>query len=376
MSRILLVTNIFPPDIGGPATFIDHLGFSLAQHGHSVTVVCTSDQPRDSSDRRRPFRVRRIHRRNRLVIEVMSRLVLAQEMLRHHNILVNGLEYQAAQVAARLGRRYILKIVGDSVWELARNTGLSHLSIDDFQTVTPTESLLRTRIGWRQQFLRQARQIITPSHYLRQMVIGWGVAADNVQVILNGIPLDEYAAFKPHPRATDVLLVGFCGRLTNWKGVETLLLAVADLPQVQVNIMGDGPELPMLQGLAEQLNLVPRVHFLGRLLAQPLRKVLSQVDVLALPSMYEGLSHTLLEASAMGLACLASDRGGNPEVITSGVDGVLVPYGAVKQLKNALEQLYDDEPFRYRLASLAKENSLRFNFRNTVTQTTEILLRQ
>jgi glycosyltransferase involved in cell wall biosynthesis len=86
-------------------------------------------------------------------------------------------------------------------------------------------------------------------------------------------------------------------------------------------------------------------------------------------SLYEGLSHTLLEASAIGIPCVASDCGGNPEIIQSGVNGILIPYGDVMKLREALQHLQNDEDSRFRLACAAKENSRRFDFEDTVRQT-------
>lgn len=374
MARILLITDIFPPDIGGPATYIDAIGHALCQLAHTVTVICTSDQQGDVADAQRPFRVWRIQRRNRIFIEVMARLVLALEMLRHKVILVNGLEFQAAQVAALLKRQYILKVVGDEVWELARNTGLTDLAIDDFQKIAPADIHLQRRLAWRRQTLSRARLVITPSKYLQRMVAGWGVPAERVRIVLNGVSLNEYSLFQPAPRSNQVLSVAFCGRLTNWKGVETLLLAAQPLPRLEISIIGDGPELPMLVGLSRQLKLTNRVQFLGRLPQPQLRQTLSKMHVLVLPSGYEGLSHTLLEAGALGLACIASDCGGNPEIIRHEENGLLIPYGDVAQLRAALEKMQTNENYRYQLACQAKANSYRFDFDNTVQQTVQILL--
>lgn len=374
MSRILLITDIFPPHIGGPATFIDQLGHALARQGHSVTVICSSDQPTEPSDAQRPFRVRRIYSSHGFIYnELKARLVMGQEMRRHKTILVNGLEYLASQVAGWLGRQYILKIVGDAVWESARNMGVTELSIDEFQSAPVTDARLQKVARRRDQYLRQARFVITPSNYLQRIVVGWGVDRNQVRVVLNGVRLDEYASFEPLPRSTEFLEVAFCGRLTNWKGVETLLLALKELSNVRVSIIGDGPAFPMLLGLAQQLQIMEKVRFLGRLQRQPLQKALSQANVLVLTSLYEGLSHTLLEASAMGLACIASECGGNPEVIEPNVNGLLIPYGDVAQLKSALESLHSNEDLRYQLAKGAKANSKRFDFKTTVQQTADLL---
>src|SRR5690606_1402073 len=145
------------------------------------------------------------------------------------------------------------------------------------------------------------------------------------------------ASAPPAPRAGERLRALFVGRLTNWKGVDTLLLAVRDLPEVDLAIVGDGPERPALEALARQLGLGGRAAFLGRLGRAETRREMLRSHVLVLPSLYEGLSHTLLEAGAVGLPCIASRCGGNPEVIADGENGLLVPPEDPAALGAALE---------------------------------------
>src|SRR5436190_10826278 len=103
MKSALLVTNIFPPMIGGPATFIDRAAHRLAAEGVKVTVICSSFAARDPADAARPFRVIRIPLRNRIRYEFLLRKTLFWQLLRHRTVLVNGLESQVQAVARRLG---------------------------------------------------------------------------------------------------------------------------------------------------------------------------------------------------------------------------------------------------------------------------------
>jgi 2-deoxystreptamine N-acetyl-D-glucosaminyltransferase/2-deoxystreptamine glucosyltransferase len=98
-------------------------------------------------------------------------------------------------------------------------------------------------------------------------------------------------------------------------------------------------------------------------------------DVLVLPSQYEGLSHTLLEACAAGVPCIASDRGGNPEIVEHERSGLLVPYGEPAALRAALERLQADEDLRYALACGAKARSAAFDFDRTVAGTIDLLVK-
>src|SRR5882672_9079462 len=186
MSNVLLVTNIFPPDIGGPATFIDRLGHSLAGRDHRVTVVCSSQGSRHDSDRERPFAVRRVNFTKRERYEVLVRMRLALEMARHRLIFVNGLERYVAEVNRVTRRPYVLKIVGDTVWETARNRGMTRLSIDEFQIDAASQKKFAGDIHARDTWVGAARQIVVPSEYLRRLVEGWGVPPERIAVVQNG----------------------------------------------------------------------------------------------------------------------------------------------------------------------------------------------
>jgi glycosyltransferase involved in cell wall biosynthesis len=374
MAKVLLVTDIFPPQIGGPATFIDRLGHSLAQRGHKVTVVCSSARRSDPSDVERPFTVRRVSIASRERYEVEVRARLALEMARHRLVFVNGLERYVADVNRVVRRPYVLKIVGDRAWELARNRGLTNLSIDEFQKDAAAQRQFAGDIGERNRCVNGARHIVVPSEYLRGIVEGWGVPRSRVSVILNG-------TVAPAPRVVptmrgrfEALRVAFVGRLTNWKGIETLLLAAQHLPHIAIDIVGDGPEWPHLTELAAQLRLGDRVTFTGRLAAPQVQEAMRRAHLLVLTSLYEGLSHTVLEAFANGLPCVVSDRGGNEEAVTNGRNGLVVPAQNVERLVTALDAIAADEPLRRRMASAALDTAREFDIAATVARTERILL--
>jgi glycosyltransferase involved in cell wall biosynthesis len=364
--RILLVTNIFPPMIGGPATFIDRLAHTLSQqHGCRVTIVCSSDAPRDPSDVARPFTVHRLCTANKYWYQLKVRLVLAVELLRHRRTLVNGLEEYVTPLARLLRRRYILKIVGDSVWETARNAGETTVDIDAFQTDATARVRFAGARAARAAQLRQANLIVTPSEYLRSMVIGWGVSPDRVVTVANGV--EEQPAISVSRRSAGPLKALFVGRLTNWKGVDTALLALAGLDDVELTVAGDGPAYPALVALARQLALDGRVRFLGRQSASDVRRLMASSHVLVLTSLYEGLSHTLIEAASHGLPCIASACGGNPEFVVDGETGLLVQAEDVTALRRALAALAADEPRRHRLAVAAQRRAQQFSITDTTS---------
>lgn len=366
MPRILIVTNIFPPLIGGPASFADRLAGVLARQGHKVSVVCSSAAPTDPGDADRPFRVVRVPMANRYVYEVKVRVALVRAFLTHSRILVAGLEPYVRDATRVVPRRYILRIPGDTVWESARNYGVTSVGFDAFQNAIDVPSLVKGIAAQRRQYLSRATTVVTPSHYLEGIVRRWPGVPSDLRTIQNGVDLTEYPQRPAAPRGDRPLRVLFVGRLTNWKGVETLLLAGRDLPGVTISIVGDGPELPMLTGLHGQLGVPGSIHFLGRMREDAVRRQMLEQDVLVLPSNYEGMSHTLLEACAAGMVPIVSDIGGNREVITDGDHGLVVPYGDPAALRAAIARLAGDDALRLRLASAARERAADFPFAATV----------
>jgi glycosyltransferase involved in cell wall biosynthesis len=350
MKRVLLVSNNFPPTIGGPATFVDALGHELARREYGVTVLCTSPVAIDPADAARPFSVRRVCLANRYRYEVAVRVALLRELARHRLVFVNTLEDVLLDVNRFVRRRYVLKVVGDAVWERARNLGATSLDIDAFQCDPEARRLFGPAIARRNRALLGAAHVVTPSEYLKRLVIGWGVPVERISVVPNGADDDFFAEAPPGRRSDGELEVLFVGRLTNWKGVETLLLALAGVARVRLVVAGEGPQLPVAVELARQLGLADRVRFAGGARRAEVRELMRTSDVLVLTSLYEGMSHTLLEAGAMGLPAVASACGGNPEVITDGANGLLVPPQDVARLRTALLMLRDDEALRHRLA--------------------------
>lgn len=369
MSRILIASNIFPPLIGGPATFADRLAGVLARRGHAVTVVCSSGTLTDPGDAARPFRVVRVPTGNRYLYEVKVRAALVRAFLAHSRVLVAGLEPYVLDAVRVVPRRYILRIPGDTVWESARNYGVTSLGFDDFQNSSTPPPLVAGIAAQRQRYLARAVTVVTPSRYLEGVVRRWpGVPAD-LRTIPNGVELGEYPERPPAPRDGRPLKVLFVGRLTNWKGIETLLLAVRGVAGIEVTVVGDGPELPMATSLLAQLGggsgSAP-VRLLGRQPEDAVRAEMLTHDVLVLPSNYEGMSHTLLEACAAGLVPVVSAIGGNLEVVGDSEHGLVVPYGAPAALRQAIERLAADDDLRMRLSAAARRRAADFPFAATV----------
>ena len=151
------------------------------------------------------------------------------------------------------------------------------------------------------------------------------------------------------------------------KVIETIILAIAPTHDVLLTIIGDGPLYPTISGMIKQMNLDDRVRLIGRCSRERVKNLLDESDALVLGSLYEGLSHTIIEAMARGIPCIVSNRGGNVETISHGIDGMLLPPCNPIMLRSQIEKMRDDENFRYTLALNAYKNSTKYQMENTVT---------
>ncbi len=215
---------------------------------------------------------------------------------------------------------------------------------------------LAQRLSRRQTIAVNALALLT-DHFVcvsrdsARLAIAQGVSPRKVTCIQNGIDVDRFRpAHNPDGPAVTV------ARLSPEKDVATLLHAAAlvlqDAPGFRLEIAGDGVCMPALRQTAEQLNLGGVVTFLGQVRDVP--NLLARAGLFALPSLAEGISLTLLEAMASGLAVATTRVGGNPEVVVDGETGLLVPPADPQALAAALLRLRRDAALRRRMGDAGR----------------------
>lgn len=218
-------------------------------------------------------------------------------------------------------------------------------------------------------------------HYQKQV----GVKASKIEVIYNAVsmpdpPLPEQCG--PARAAlglpADAFVLGTLGRLHEQKGHSTLLRALASLaqtiPNVALFVAGTGPLRESLEAEAHRLGIAERVHFLG--VRRDRETLFAAMDLFVLPSRWEGLSLALVEAMGAARPVVATSVGGNPEVVTEGKTGLLVPPDDAAALAGAIARLAASPSVRGRLAlTAASEARARFSIEEHVAQL-ETLYRQ
>ncbi|MGH8056754.1 MAG: glycosyltransferase family 4 protein [Candidatus Entotheonellia bacterium] len=216
--------------------------------------------------------------------------------------------------------------------------------------------------------LGKADRFIAVSGEMAQALRSSDIQAPEICLIPNGIELARITS-PEDPTALKRALLGhaatqvvlFVGRLVIEKGLDRLLNVWASLPNREsatLLIVGDGPLRGTLEARARALALLPSVRFLGH--QSDVAQLYSIADLFVLPSTTEGMSNALLEAMAAGLPAVASDVGGNKEVIQDRMSGFLVDWDNTTACAQLLATLLSDPPLRQCMGEMAKKRALTF----------------
>jgi glycosyltransferase involved in cell wall biosynthesis len=350
--RVLIVSGIWPPDVGGPASHAPDVAEFLRGRGHEVEVVTTAD----ARPEERPYPVRAVPRHHRAGVRHYRGAALVHHRARNADVVYTTGMFGRSAVGSALARKpYVVKLTADPAFERSRRRGFVEGDVDDFQVHGggPAVALLRFA---RDVELRHAAHVFTPSAYLRELALGWGVAPERVSVLPNPAPVVGELGQRDELRREFGLngaTLAFAGRLTAQKSLERALEAVAGADGVKLVIAGEGPEREPLQTRAAELGIGDRVTFLG---AQPRERIVElfhAADATILSSSWENFPHTVVEALAVGTPVLAMQAGGVAEVVLDGVNGLLVAAGDTAALGEAVRRYFADDELRERLRGAA-----------------------
>jgi len=324
VKRILITTGIFPPDIGGPATYTKLLLDNLPKKGFKVQILAYGNSAQKQSGK--VFVVSKKWPRGLKHFIYFLKVVwfgMKADIIFAQDPVSAGLP---AMLAAKiLRKKFILKVVGDYAWEQGvQRFGVQELP-DEFQK--KSYGLFVELLRFIQKFVcKKSDYIITPSFYLKKLVSGWGIKENKIKVIYNAVNFSKINYSKEKAREELMLDVNYkiilsIGRDVPWKGFAQLAAVCEELkkeiPDIKLIIIGKDKKFPR----------------------EAIFKSLRAADVFVLNTGYEGLSHQILEAMAVGVPVVTTNAGGNPELIQDGKNGLLVQYNNSGELKEAIEKV-------------------------------------
>ncbi len=194
-------------------------------------------------------------------------------------------------------------------------------------------------------------KIICVSEFDKNLALKFKIAPENKLItIYNGVDpkiFDQGLRCKDSKKVADEIIITFVGRLAPPKDIFLLIDAVEPIDGVKVLIVGDGELRDKVEKYILRKNLNEKVKLLGERFDVP--GILAQSDIFILPSRWEGLPLTIIEAMMAKLPVIASAVGGVPELVDNGITGILVPPRDVEALRFAIRKLVENPDLRVQM---------------------------
>lgn len=346
--KVLVISGIWPPDVGGPASHAPEVAEALAARGHEIEVVTTASVEPDQ----RAYPVRYVSRSLPPGVRHAAVAALVARRSRWADVVYATSMVGRTSLAARAP--LVVKVAGDPAYERSLRRGLYSGSLESFQAaeLSPRAAALRR---WRTLTTQRAAHLLCPSEFLRGIVISWGIAPERVSVLPNATPPLPNLPPQDELRSSfgvEGPLLAFAGRLTRAKALGVLSDAIERVEGVTLLAAGDGEERASLRG--------ERIRLLGALPRTRVLELLAASDAVLLSSAWENFPHVLIEALAVGTPVIATRVGGVPEIVEDGVNGLLVPPGDPDALADAIRRFFADDELRARLRAAARSSVNRF----------------
>jgi glycosyltransferase involved in cell wall biosynthesis len=340
--KILMVIPSYAPVVGGAERQLEGLAPELVRLGHEVTVLTRRVRGALAADGAGEYVIRRLPT---FGLRIGFHLSLTWFLLMYgrryaliHCHTLSGPAVICALTGALLNRPVLLKVTrsgpGSQLqqWEASK---LRHIAV----------RLMRAKGVHFAAVSMDAR-----SHLGRM-----GIGQNRVTCVSNGVSIGQTGARSPAALPTLI----YTGRLIPRKRVDLLLCALSITSHARsckLIIVGDGPLRSELEALAGQLGIEEQVSFVGEQVPSAVRDYLRRSDIFVLPSASEGMSNSLLEAMAEGLAVIAADIAANREVVQPGVSGVL--FDNQESLGQRLDELVTNVSLRVRLGGGARATAV------------------
>lgn len=376
--KILILSGVFPPEIGGPARFLEKFIEDIIQAGFSVSVLTYGQK-----DKERSFPVYRLSKKIPYLLRSFLFLAFAFFLAVRCDLIYNqdlyGAGWTSYWIKKFLKKKLITRFVGDSAWEKAYSQGLVKENVLEFQRKKYALKIEKLKEK-RKRILMASDRIIVVSNFLKEVCLALGLAESKIKVIYNSVDFVQTDLPAKKELRKNLGLSGkivlTSARLVSWKGMDMLIEIMPELIQrheeIKLIILGEGPKMNQLKNLVRKLDLKNRVFLLGRVSQSEVIKYLKAADLFVLNTYYEGMSHTLLEAMKVGVPIITTPAGGNLEIIKNNETGILVEYDNKKEWIKAIGFVLNHPAEAEEYVQKAKNDLKRFSWENLVKQTIQV----
>lgn len=329
---------------GGAETMCENLTYALRELGHELCVVCLLPERTPISLRMEAAGIRVLYLDKKLGLD-LSMIPKLVNIMRAEKPDVVHTHLNVIKYAALAARLAGVPRCVHTVHNVAQEEAEGRL-----QKIT---NWFYFRRGW-------AVPVALSPKVQSSIASFYGMQENQIPVIYNGInlgrclPKERYAA-----EELRLLHIGRFNEQKNHRGLlEAFALVLKQRPKCRLELLGEGELRESVEDYAAELGISDRVSFLG---TQPdVYPYLHNADIFLLPSRFEGMPMTIIEAMGTGLPVVASAVGGVPDMLTDGESGLLVS-AEPEQVAAAVLRLAESEALRAQLGQRAKQESVRFS---------------
>jgi glycosyltransferase involved in cell wall biosynthesis len=366
--RVLFAVDCEFPGLGGAEAQALKLAVSMRNRGAFVEFVTPRILATQSLEETfHGFTIRRIDYPH---VRFVGSLVLMAYFARY--LRKNAHRFDAIHV-------HITHLMAATAGYVRKNTGLSVTTkisgfyefeegvLDQRKRFKPLNMLLR-------RGLRKVDFVQTISEETREKLLGADFRPSQIKFIPNGIDIGETPVIPPDSTITTL---GYCGRLREVKGVHILLDAFANVLEkrpeanVRLSIAGSGSSFDDLLNQAKALGIAHHIEWLG--LIEDTQSYFRSIDIYIQPSFAEGLPNSVMEAMVEQQPVIASDIGGNNDLVKHEHSGLRFPAGDAESLSKQIIRLLDDEELRRSIAFTGRQvMEQRYDIERVVTQLAEL----
>lgn len=302
--KLLIITGIYPPDVGGPATFVPLFCDEISKYFFIEKVITGTNSKKKSNDififspKGKFFFIRKFQ----IIFEIIKSIKKVDL------IFLNGLELEFHIINFFYKKKYILKFSGDRIWEKLRNLHSIKAEFGDFSQfkLSFTDNLIKKIY---QNFLKNADKVIVPGFYLKKYLCTKYLLNENKIIHINNFVKNKNDNLNTLEKKYDFIYIG---RFVKHKNIEQIIEFTKKFSSKNLLIIGEGPLEAKLSSLKSE-----RINIMKSIKQNEVQNYLSSSNYLIINSDYEGLSHTILEAWRSGCIVLAKNNIGNLELLSN-----------------------------------------------------------
>jgi glycosyltransferase involved in cell wall biosynthesis len=341
--RILLLNwqDIKNPYGGGAEVYLHQIFKRIAAEGHEITLFCSHFPGAVKEEEIDGIRIVRKGNRNLFNYIVPTEYAVRFRHEKYDIVIddINKIPFYTPAFVRRPLLSMVMHLFDRSIFKEASVPAASY--------VYCAEKLALS--------IYKRTPVVAISESTRRELLSNGFPRENIFLVPCAVNHSAYRQLDEEDRSQP--LIGYVGRIKKYKSVDHLLLALAivlkEMPEIKLNIIGEGDGRPAFQKLAHELRLEHAVTFTGFLPLEEKVKLLNRMKLVVNTSAKEGWGLTVTEANACGAPAIASDVPGLRDAVIDGETGLLYEYGNIEQLAEKILLVLRDTNLQKRLSASA-----------------------